>query len=122
MYPTNDDAVNNTPTENTTKGNENPRISKGTVSRKVTPSGKSPVILLAVLPFKPHRMDMASRAVDRRMVGLDNRTEHEDRSVLLKAVVTEVVAMASTKMEAIDFMMYDVLEMSVGRGIVMKSS
>ena len=105
MYPTNEEAVNNTPTVKTTKGNENPRISKGTVSRNVTPSGKSPVILLAVFPFKPHRIDMASRAVERRMVGFANRIEHDDRRVLLKAFDMEMVAMANTAMERMDFMM-----------------
>mmetsp|Transcript_28699 Transcript_28699/g.39468 ORF Transcript_28699/g.39468 Transcript_28699/m.39468 type:complete len:83 (-) Transcript_28699:122-370(-) len=53
--PANDVAVRSVPTENTTNGNEKPRNSNGTVSRRVTPSGSSPVGLFATpFAFSPH--------------------------------------------------------------------
>jgi hypothetical protein len=47
---------------------------------------------------------MVSRAVERRIIGFANRTELVDRRELLKALAMEMVAMASTAMERMDFM------------------
>ena len=61
--PAKDEAVNMTPIEKTTNGKENPRNSKGTVSRSAVPSGMSPVGKFAtILDFNPHLIDKLHRA------------------------------------------------------------
>ena len=59
--PANENPVKMIPTENTTNGNENPLNSNGTVSLKVTPSGRLPVGLFAEPPFRPHLISILQR-------------------------------------------------------------